>query len=131
MTFFPFVVFELYACSALQSRLQTPWWRADLSSVSRPTHRTTSPAEPPEPNPPLRSPGTEMERSWKLQFIPRCGEKQIHGQSYHSITHSGNAITKPNSGVEINLKPFRIERFLFRVKCFFVGSFFIFAIILP
>lgn len=64
-------VFERFVCSGLQFLLQTLWWRAALLFVWKPTRLTTSPAEPPEPNLLRRSPGTEMERSWRLQFIPR------------------------------------------------------------
>lgn len=63
--------FEWYVCSALQFLHQTLWWRVALLCVLRPTHHTISPAKPQEPNLLPRSLGTEMGRSWNLQFIPR------------------------------------------------------------
>lgn len=76
--------------SALQFLPLTLWWKAAPLYVSRPTHRTTSPAEPREPNLLLKSPGTEMEKSWKLQFIPRYSENRsvfcIIIQSPHTYT---------------------------------------------
>lgn len=76
--------------SALQFLPLTLWWKAAPLYVSRPTHLTTSPAEPQEPNLLLKSPGTEMEKSWKLQFIPRYSENRsalcIIIQSPHTYT---------------------------------------------
>lgn len=68
--------FEWYVCSASQFLLLILWWKVALLYDSRPTHHTTSPAEPREPNLLLRSPGTEMERSWRLQFIPRYSQSR-------------------------------------------------------
>lgn len=65
--------FEWYVCCASQFLRLILWWRAALLCVSRPTHHTTSPAKPQEPNLLLRSPGTETEKSWNLRFIPRYG----------------------------------------------------------
>lgn len=56
---------------ALQSLLQTLWWREAPLCVLKPTRHTTSPADPTEPSLLQRSPGTEMEKSWRQPFTPR------------------------------------------------------------
>lgn len=74
--FLPRIVFFFSSvCVSPQFLPLTPWWKVVQSYVSKPTHHTTSPAEPREPNLQLRSHGTETARSWSPQFIPRYTAK--------------------------------------------------------